>query len=641
MNTKAMLCLFCVMAGPALAQTFTYTSNADFDQGLLLNLNYGLPASDQLQVNDIPRPLPFVVAPNRGSGTVTRVNAITGDILGEYRAAPEGFATNSSRATVDLFGNVWVSNRSEAGLIDGSPHGSVVKVGLVTGGSRVNADGSPNPQGGYLAGPFGYNTCVDRDGDGLLRTSTGRGDVLDWVNVTDGEGGTDGTGHGLVEDATDECVLAYQRTPDALEIRHVSIDRNNDVWVGGYPSGPINRVPGQFNKLDGDDARVIDSFDARPFNAGGFNGLIDGNGILWSSGLFQGTVLRYDLATRTGTVINNPSSYAFGIDFNGFIWNSKFGDNSVSKISPEGVIQSTHPTGGSSGDRGVAVTPIDNHVWVANAGPVSGTNVSRLDNDGNLLKVITVGTAPSGVSVDSAGKIWVINTLSDNLMRIDPEGGSDGLGAVDLTVDVGAGRIPYSSSDFTGMVAIGNTSPQGNFTVVQDSAQAGLEWEQVLWNTEPEGSVPAGTSITVEVRASDNLAALPAEEFFEVENGISLSGQAVGRYLEVRTILRPDGDVSPVLSDLTLVALASGLLGDYDDSGLVGSGDLSLVLNNWGQTAPPVPDGWINQQPMGLIGAEQLGEVLSNWGASLSSVPEPSPVALTLLGFAAFVRRRR
>ena len=63
------------------------------------------------------------------------------------------------------------------------------------------------------------------------------------------------------------------------------------------------------------------------------------------------------------------------------------------------------------------VTRADNNVWVANSG---GNDVSRLDNNGNVLKVIRVGTTPTGVAVDAAGKVWVTNLSSNDVMRIDP-----------------------------------------------------------------------------------------------------------------------------------------------------------------------------------------------------------------------------
>jgi hypothetical protein len=306
-----------------------YTTDADFDQGTLASVNHDTPYNDQLQLNSPTEPFPFINVAASGRGTVVRANTETGEIVGEYRTAPEGRGLNPSRTTVDLFGNVWTANRDESGSINGVLHGSAVKIGLIVGGTRVEATGSPNPDGGYLAPPYGYNTCVDRDGDGLIRTSKGLGDILDWPDLTDGSGGTDG----VVQDAVDECILIYQRLPSAENTRHVSVDADNNVWVGGYPYAV--RV---FYKLDGDTGVILDSFDAREFGCGGYGGLVDGNGILWSVG---GALLRYDPVTRSGSCIQQYG-YGLGIDANGYIWMSLW-DGGIVKIAPDGTIMPGFP----------------------------------------------------------------------------------------------------------------------------------------------------------------------------------------------------------------------------------------------------------------------------------------------------------
>ncbi len=113
---------------------------------------------------------------------VVRIDTDTGEIMGEYRSAPAGRELDPSRTTVDLFGNVWAGNRDEKDLIGNARAGSVVKIGLVIGGTR---------NGQYLDPPFDYCTCVDRDGDGRIRTSPGLGaeNTLPWPDVTDGQGG--------------------------------------------------------------------------------------------------------------------------------------------------------------------------------------------------------------------------------------------------------------------------------------------------------------------------------------------------------------------------------------------------------------------------------------------------------------------
>ena len=306
-----------------------YTTDADFDKGTLVSVNHNAPNNNQLQLDSPTKPFPFINVAASGRGTMVRTNTETGEIVGEYRTAPDGRGLNPSRTTVDLFGNVWTANRDEAGLIDGVLHGSAVKIGLIVGGTRVNGNGSYNPDGDYLAPPFGYNTCVDRNGDGFIRTSRGLGDILDWPDNTDGLGGADG----IVQDAVDECILIYQRLPNAENPRHVSVDADNNVWVGGYPYAVRT-----FYKLDGNTGAFLDSFDARMIGCGGYGGLIDGNGILWSVG---GALLRYDPVAHTGFCIQQYG-YGLGIDTNGYIWMSLW-DGGIVKIAPDGTVMPGFP----------------------------------------------------------------------------------------------------------------------------------------------------------------------------------------------------------------------------------------------------------------------------------------------------------
>ena len=208
--------------GSAHGQSFTWTNDIDWDEGTLVNVNHLGPNHDQLQLNVITAPFPFVNIACSNRGTLVRIDVNTGAVLGEYRTAPDGMGKNPSRTTVDLNGNVWVANRGEFG----GGKGSVTRVGLVIGGTRVNADGTPNPVGQYLAPPYQYNTCIDRDGDGLIKTSLGLGNFLPWTNA----GGADTNGG--VSTADDECIINYTRVT-GTGTRTVAVDANNDVWVGG------------------------------------------------------------------------------------------------------------------------------------------------------------------------------------------------------------------------------------------------------------------------------------------------------------------------------------------------------------------------------------------------------------------------
>ena len=122
-------------AAPPYVHSTTYTLDADFDLGTTVNVNHDSPNNDQLQLDDITEPFPFINVAASDRGTMVRINTDTGTILGEYRTAPSGRGLNPSRTTVDLDGNVWTTSRNEAGLIGTVPHGSVVKIGLVIGGT--------------------------------------------------------------------------------------------------------------------------------------------------------------------------------------------------------------------------------------------------------------------------------------------------------------------------------------------------------------------------------------------------------------------------------------------------------------------------------------------------------------------------
>jgi hypothetical protein len=191
-------------------------------------------------------------------------------------------------------------------------------------------------------------------------------------------------------------------------------------------------------------------------------------------------------------------------------------------------------------------------VWVAKT---DASTVVRLDNDGKLLKAIPVGDCPTGVAVDANGKVWVTNQCSDNAMRIDPQGGEDGLGTVDLTVNLGPGASPYNYSDMTGIVAIGTTSPQGTWSVVEDAGTPGAVWDTITWNAETGGSEPSGTHIVVEARTADAEAGLGGAAFQAISNGVPFA--LAGQFIEVRVTLKAAADgASPVLSDIRIQTAA-------------------------------------------------------------------------------------
>ena len=262
--------------------------------------------------------------------------------------------------------------------------------------------------------------------------------------------------------------------------------------------------------------------------------------------------------------------------------------------------------------QGVVVDESGN-VWVAhsivgpytNTPPITGvipaTTVGHLKTNGlfvgnvplvDITSPTLIGQGPTGVAVDTYGKVWVTNYYTDNVMRIDPALNS-GIGAVDLTVDLGTGNppfigaAPYNYSDMTGKDAISNPT-LGFWNRRHDGGAPGISWGMIKWNTEPQASVPAGSSIAIDARAADSPAALTGQVFIPVTSGIPFNLK--GRYIEVRASMKTTvaGDCvespGPVLSDLRIVART---LCDIDIDGDIDQHDLSAISRARGQAPQP------------------------------------------------------
>ncbi len=379
--------------------------------------------------------------------------------------------------------------------------------------------------------------------------------------------------------------------------------------MAGYPFAPQ-----VFEKLNGATGATMASFNATLVpdisdnivrgGCGGYGGFIDKNGILWSATISQNRLLRYDtnlpVSPSSGRCIVVSLSYGLGVEPNGDVWNNMWTNNTITKVTPAGGIFAGFPkaTGGSAG-RGVAVTPTDSNIWGANS---SSNNVTRYFNTGVIRKLVPVGAHPTGVAVDNKGRVWVTNFIGNSVMRIDPAGGVDGLGAVDLTISLGsfdnpgvgvrAGN-PYNYSDMTGTVALGSTSAQGIWDVIRNGGHAGKKWGAVRWNDEPQGAPgnqPALTEIVVEGRAAASLAALSSTAYLVLTSGAQTG--LFGQFLEIRTTLKANpSEQSPILSDLSVMNLSCQVDADAD----VDIDDIALInaVRNTAVSAgdPRDPDG--------------------------------------------------
>jgi hypothetical protein len=493
-------------ARAAPGATRTYTLDADFDEGVANNVVHSTP--NQLQLDDTVTAFPFIWVALSARGTIAKIDTATGVVKGEYSTTSDGDdAHNPSRTTVGGGGDVWAGNRNQS---------SVVHVGLVEA-----------------------NQCVDRNGNGSIETSTGYGDVLAWP------GGSAG-GSAAVSAAADECVLHYVDTAGG-DARHLSVDAAGDIWVGSYNGGH------NFVKIDGTAGTVVPGT-ARTLPCGGYGGLVDGNGVLWSA-QSGASILRWD--PQAADSPSNPRCvnvpvYGLAFDSHNNIWASTLnGSGLVYKVSPDGnTIQSFSM--GHLYAQGLAVDGND-HVWISSSLSDVPNSIAHLKNDGSLVGQVTgAGNGSTGVSVDAAGKIWTANINSSDATRIDPNAGPLGpdgvtrVGAFDLTVPL-PGASPYNYSDMTGSTLTGKPA-SGTWSVVYDSAIPGAQWGTLDWTAD----TPGGSTLTFTAQSSpDGVTFGPAQT---ATDGGDLSVPD-GRYLRITAAFtRADtaAGESPILYDVTV-----------------------------------------------------------------------------------------
>lgn len=501
-----------LLAGPARSSHLpptgaTYTSSEDFAEGTSINVTT---AGGELRLSETVEPFPFIWVAVSTKGTVVKIDTRTGAVLGEYKSSPDGMARDPSRTTVDKNGNVWVSNRAEGNYVPTPPvgfnnyMGSVAHIGLEQNGQ-----------------------CQDRNGNGVIDTSRGYGDIKAWTNTASADA------YGGVTTAADECIIHYTRV-NSTGTRHVSVSATNDVWV----SGTGDR---DFDLVDGDTGVIVRS--ERSVGCGGYGGLIDGNGVIWSAS----PLLRWDTSKplTAGNYTCPGGGYGTALDPFGNVWVSDF-CCSVRKFSAAGVLLGTY---NQSGYAQGLVADRNGDIWIA--GSLYGNTVHHLRNNGTFVGDVAVGSGPTGVSVDASGKIWATNYSSGTVTRIDPAG-NGGIGLADLDTRYLGGNL-YNYSDMTGSVLSGKADV-GRWTLIHDGQAEGAVWDVLTYNAD----VPGDASLNVAAVASDNRRSFGPP--VPVVGGEALE-VGEGRYLQVTVSLRrASTGESPSLQDLTIGHRPTGLV---------------------------------------------------------------------------------
>lgn len=510
-------------------------------------------------------------------GTVIKIDTDTGDVVGEYWTAPvydpERPSQDPSRTVVDRNGNVWVGNRRD----ESEGMGSVAKIGLLENGQ-----------------------CVDRNGNGVIDTSAGLGDVRGWDNAGDADR------MGGVATAEDECLLAFVRV-HSRGVRHVSVDLDGNVWVSGTADRHLDLIDGATGAI----------LRTEPAPCGGYGGLVDRAGVLWSAR----PLLRWDpRQPLTRDACLPGATYGIGLDYDDRPWISDF-DSSVCRFGRDGEVEVCFDAGeGVSSSRGVAVS-FDNHVWVVHS---SGSAVTRFAPDGTIVARIGVSGGPTGVSIDARGKPWVISNVAQ---RIDPA-----TNEIDLTVDLdaafrsGSDELPYYDrarpyvySDMTGQLVFGPPD-SGTYTLRVRGPSFRTEWRAIRFAAD----VPDGGAVDVRVSSTDGLAVAGGLKTVRSGDSLDLEGQ----YLYVEVSLRRGSDgASPTFGALEIdavpVPLGPGAIRVDAQPDLVASSNaIEVILDASGSMGQLLPTGesrWVAARSALVALAE-------------SAFPSGVPVALRAYG---------
>ncbi len=435
----------------------------------------------------------YIWIANTGQGTISKVDTKTYEEVGRYLTGPKGTGNDPSRTSVDTYSDVYVGNRGG---------GSITKIG----------NGA---------------TCVDKNGDGEIQTSTGADNILPW-----GE---------------DECVLWNTDLPSGGLIRAVAAQDGQDgpvVWAGGYA--------GVVWKLDGKTGQVLLKT-ASPVPTYGF--AIDKKGNLWMASL-SAAIGRLDtnrcvdeascaeaVCTTDGDncvkqKIATPgaiSNYGITVDFKQRIWLGGY-IGLAFRYDPAAlpddrlvVIQ------GLTNIHGIAA---DDKGWVY--GAAMGQGLFRINADNPQEYKLIDGTngasggSMRGVGIALDGKVWAINyTGAGTAFVIEPGPGIDDAQVIHTQTGFVS---PYTYSDMTGSQLRLATNRQGIYTETFEGCSEEYfhhnEWEELHYQIE----VPEGASVKIRIRAAYTRQALDTAAWIDAAEIPAASSP-----LDIKSILEPLG----------------------------------------------------------------------------------------------------
>jgi hypothetical protein len=351
----------------------------------------------------------YIWIANSVEGTVSKIDTKTGVEVGRFVTTPIqaglGDVNNGpSRTSVNLYGDAAVANRN----------GGVTKYA-----ARVE-------------------DCVDTNGNGMIDTSSGPGDVRPW--------------------GSDECMLWHHPTPtDPLAFNEgprplawvgkLDADncpeKNPPLWVGWYSLG---QNIGIFERLDGatgePEGMVTIPWSGQ--NWGPYGGAVNKAGDFFVTGWSNGPAAKIDFATFQPTVYlppNFPSFYGMALDAKGELWVAGC-DSSIYHLQPDSQTWTTVGQGPGC-LRGIQVDTLG-RAFIAHNGFPGGLVVVDTTTKTIIAPNVALPGAqtPVGISIDVDGYVWVVDQ-GGWAFKVDPDDYS-------VVLQVNGLNQPYTYSDMTG-----------------------------------------------------------------------------------------------------------------------------------------------------------------------------------------------
>ena len=453
-----------------------------------------------------------------GVGTVSKIDGDTVAEVGRYLtvtcgsepATPECDDINGaevqrlsnypSRTAVDFNFDVWVANRA---FYDGQP--SVTKI------ASAPAD------------------CIDRNGNGVIDTSTDHDGDLTILTDCDNDGYFD-SGATACDNGNppeflgldDECVLFTVNYGGIDEIgRSVCLDAGtlspDGVYIGPGNAWVCtnNRMPNQCFQLSGETGELLATVEL-PSNSLPYGCAVDGEGILWASGGWSSANFTWVYSTDRGGVGANTGAppqapahlYGVAVDEDDNIWLAGWDSQTVYRYEPDRSSVMTLLDGTWSqvtlNNGATAGLAADNrgYVWVAenDAGYIYRVDPSLVPSGGEYTVTGTdrwgpFGETLRGVGVDFRGNVWGVSYIENRASRMEVDSNGDVINP--NAGEVFVGEHPYTYSDFTGYGLRIFTNPHGWWSYLIEGCGEGTYWHEVEWT----GYEPAGTDVLFTARS--------------------------------------------------------------------------------------------------------------------------------------------